>query len=106
MNTKNVEDKKRKVEDKEDVDIPFHETVRAYSADKELVLSAPGYARIITFSNKAASILKLCSDDDDDEPNAAISKVAKQIKRGISGLKNNNKENLHISHNNACAEHY
>jgi hypothetical protein len=142
MSTKNVEDAKRKVEEKEAVDIPFHETVRAFSADKErmwnsvevhklytdsggcllsrsnlikalqeqfcslVVLSAPGYAHIITFPNKAASILRLCPDDGDDELNAAISKVAKQIKREISGLKKNNKEkyNLHVSHDNVVEE--
>ncbi|CAG9767962.1 unnamed protein product [Ceutorhynchus assimilis] len=45
-----------------------------------VVLSAPGYAHIITFPNKAPSMLRLCPDDGDDEPNAAIFKVAKQIK--------------------------
>ena len=71
-----------------------------------VVLSAPGYAHIITFPNKAASILRLCPDDGDDELNAAISKVEKQIKREISGLKNNNKEkyNLHVSHDDVVEE--
>ena len=67
-----------------------------------VVLSAPGYAHVITFPPKAASILRLCYDDDDEELNAAITKVAKHIKSETLGIENNNKEkyNLHISHEN------
>lgn len=70
-----------------------------------VVLSAPGYAHIITFPNKAASILRLCPDDGDDELNAAISKVAKQINVKFQ-LTTNNKEkyNLHVSHDNVVEE--
>lgn len=71
-----------------------------------VILSAPGYAHIITFPNKASSILRLSHDSDDaDDIETAISKIAKQIKLEVTAVKKNKeKYSLRISDESVSTE--
>ena len=55
------------------------EKLRNHFGDELIVLSCPGYARVIAFQSGAAATLKMVRDDDDDI-SANISKLAKEIK--------------------------
>ncbi len=64
-------------------------TLMSYISDhfgpKLLILSAPGIANIAVFRSKASDVLRLVNDEEDDL-DAAISKISKQIKQDVSSM--------------------
>ena len=55
--------------------------------DEIIILSSPGYTKLVTFHHQAARQLKIVKDDDDDDNiSASISKIAKQVKREVKDI--------------------
>lgn len=74
--------------------------------DELMVLSAPGYANIITFPNKVATTLRISRvEDDADDIETAIGKITKEIKREVADIKRNKeKYNLHVKYETVLAD--
>ena len=50
-----------------------------YFEGKLVVLSSPGYAKILVFQSHASMMLKMVKQDDDDDIDLSIRKIAKQV---------------------------
>lgn len=73
--------------------------------DELIVLSAPGYANIITFPNKVAATLRISRvEDDADDIETAIGKI-KEIKLEVADVKRNKKKyKLHVKYETVLAD--
>jgi hypothetical protein len=73
------------------------EELRQHFGSELLVLSAPGFASIVTFTENTAKTLKLVKDDEEDDISRSIAKVSKQVVRECKAVEHDKSSyNKHI----------
>ncbi len=60
--------------------------VSDYFGSDLLVLSSPGISSIIMFQAKASTVLKVCTDHEDDDINFELNKIKKRIVQEVQAL--------------------